>query len=253
MIPTANDLEIRQAAASQHWVAMLDNRPLSLRGFCDVVKELHGDLWRITIHERIVDLIGVLQEAFPRSPSVVSVDLGLPPSDNTPKYGLEALERLQMEFPGPKLVVHSAITPIPEEATRRILSIPASYICVADDLDVRAYAQLLPWIVQGFRVYSPKVSETLSRIIPRLPDPLSDHEWKMVSLVARGLTNLKIGQDLNLSETTVAERISDIGKKLLEFLGIKSSHDNRPTPNRYREVFKRFYEEYATRYGRSRY
>jgi DNA-binding NarL/FixJ family response regulator len=186
-------------------------------------------------------------------PDLVSIDLGLPPDRQSPRYGLELLEQVTHKFSGLKIVVHSSIVPIPERAAQFILSIPASYISTAHDLDMQAYAQMLPWIARGFRVYSPLVCDMLSRVLLHQPDPLDDEEWRIVEQIAASHTNAQIGRDMGYAETTVAEKVARIARRLNALGHIDvNTEDRRPIPNRYREALTRFHAENATRYKRTR-
>jgi DNA-binding NarL/FixJ family response regulator len=244
--------EYGERPAVQHLV-MVDDRPMSLRGFEDLVTRLHGGAWQVDILETGQQLIDRLDNNFPDLPDLVSIDLGLPPDRFSPKYGLELLERVHQSFPGLKIVVHSGIVPIPELAAQYILSVPATYISTASDLDTQAYAHMLPWIAKGFLVYSPVVSDTLSHVVLRHPDPLDAEEWRIVELVSRGLTNYQIAQQLNYAENTIQEKVTRIGKQLNELGHIDVDVDDRvSTPFRYREPLTHFYQENAVRYGRQR-
>ncbi|MCL5994564.1 MAG: LuxR C-terminal-related transcriptional regulator, partial [Chloroflexi bacterium] len=121
------------------------------------------------------------------------------------------------------------------------------------DKDLLAYAQMLPLIAQGFRIYSPAVSETLSHVVVRHPDPLDDNEWQIVELIARGLSTLKIKEETHFSESTIADKISRMARRLNALGHITvNTEDRRPIPNRYRDALSRFYKENAVRYGRHR-
>lgn len=246
------DKEDNGGAQQTKRLLMVDDRPLSLMGFRGLVRELHGDAWAVEVFENARDLLNSLDRDFPKLPSVVSIDLGLPPEPQSSKYGLQVLSQINEHYPGLKLVVHSAIMPIPDRAAQYILSLPASYISIANDADIRAYAAMLPWISHGFRLYSPSVSDVLGRVVLRHPDPLDDAEWTLLALLFEGKSNLKIAEALHFSETRVAEKIAEIAKRLKQLGHVQVEINDRPTPHRYREPLSRFYAENAVRYQRSR-
>jgi ATP/maltotriose-dependent transcriptional regulator MalT len=49
---------------------------------------------------------------------------------------------------------------------------------------------------------------------PKELDELSEREWEVFRLVARGLSNAEIGQELFISETTVKTHVTHILQKL---------------------------------------
>jgi DNA-binding NarL/FixJ family response regulator len=231
---------------------MVDDNELKLRGFVELVRQVHGRDWDVQVVSSGTALLQILEQSFPDMPTLVSVDLGLPPDPRSPRYGLELLQRVHEFYPGLKLAVHSSM-PVTEWATQLILSIPATFISTAMDTDVHAYASMLPWIARGFLMYSPAVSDVLSRVVLQQPDPLDDMEWRIVAQIAEGQSNLHIGDKLGYAEGTIAEKVKDIASRL-NSLGhiVANVDDKRSIPNKYRDELSRFYRDNAIRYKRNR-
>lgn len=251
--PIANRISLEDGTSRlTQKLIMVDDAPSSLQGFRSMVERMYAGRWQVEILCEGHDLLHSLDDNFPLLPALVSIDLGLPPEPLSPRYGIELLEQIHQSYPGLLLVVHSKIMPIPAWASQFILSIPASYVSIALEEGTLAYAQMLPWIAKGFRFYSPAVSETLSRVVLRHPDPLDDEEWQIVELVTQGLTNYQIATRLNYGVASVGEKIGRIGRRLKSLHYIDVNVDERPTPNRFRDAFATFYQENAVRYGRHR-
>jgi DNA-binding NarL/FixJ family response regulator len=159
--------------------------------------------------------------------------------------GLEAVEKAA-RF-GPTVVLMDIRMPELDgiEATRRILAADGSarvLILTTFDLDDYVYEALktgasgfvlkddppeqllaaIRTVAAGDALLSPTVTRRVIREFGRLPRPappreldeLSDREREVFRLVARGLSNAEIGQELFISETTVKTHVTHIFQKL---------------------------------------
>jgi DNA-binding NarL/FixJ family response regulator len=239
-------------AETAYWLILVEDKRYSIEGLVSSIrKSPQGKHWQVDVAETEEQLNTLITLAFPRLPTLVSIDLGLPPAPSSQEYGLELLQRVHQKYEGLKLMVHSQMNPTPY-AAQLIMAIPASYVCIGSNADIEAFVDMLPWIAKGFKVYSPSVASILGQVIVIRPDPLADEEWKIVARVARGLTNPRIAEELTRAESAIAEKIQVIARRLNSLGFIRVDIDGRSQPNRYRGELKRFYDEYAVRYGRGR-
>ncbi|QGY28454.1 response regulator transcription factor [Pantoea cypripedii] len=133
---------------------------------------------------------------------LVILDIGLPDSD-----GLELLRRLRIHHPQRPVLIYSA------EQSRHTLLRAASLGAAGYVVKSQSMAQLLSAIlaVLGGQQAFPALPE-------RIDLPLTGKEQQIVALLARGLSNLQIAEQLHISNKTVSTH----KKNILEKTGVQS-------------------------------
>ncbi|WP_298742330.1 response regulator transcription factor [uncultured Microbacterium sp.] len=148
-------------------------------------------------------------------PDVVLMDVQMPTMD-----GIEATRRLTREFPGIKIVALTTFST--ERVVVPMLSAGASGFLVKDTSPERILdAARLAF--DGGYVLSPRVAENLVNSIqanePPAPrqlgrdEALTDRELEVVALLAKGMSNAEIAQELFVSEATVKSHLGRITTK----------------------------------------
>ncbi len=148
-------------------------------------------------------------------PDVVLMDVQMPIMD-----GIEATRRLTREFPGIKIVALTTFST--ERVVVPMLSAGASGFLVKDTSPERILdAARLAF--DGGYVLSPRVAENLVNSIQaneppaprqlRRDEALTDRELEVVALLAKGMSNAEIAQELFVSEATVKSHLGRITTK----------------------------------------
>jgi DNA-binding NarL/FixJ family response regulator len=136
-------------------------------------------------------------------PDLVLLDLGLPGMD-----GLIVLERLRRRFPELKVVVFSGRDD-PESIKAALARGAAGYILKSiDPVDL---VSALRQVVEQ-TAFVPLVTGQAAEAPPS--HGLTEREASILSLVAQGLSNMKIGERLFVTEQTVKFHMSNIFRKL---------------------------------------
>ena len=148
-------------------------------------------------------------------PDAILLDLNMPVLD-----GIGATRRLVAEHPGVAIVVLT--TYVDDTNVLEALKAGArSYM--TKDADRTDIARALQAAVAGLTVFDPRVHDTLLAAttapppappVPgALPDALTQREAEILALIAQGLTNPEIAQQLCLSNHTVKSHINRIFTK----------------------------------------
>ena len=154
-------------------------------------------------------------------PDAILLDLNMPVLD-----GIGATRRLVAEHPGVAIVVLT--TYVDDTNVLEALKAGArSYM--TKDADRADIARALQAAAAGLTVFDPRVHDALlaathpassspaplagPALLPGRPDGLTEREVEILILIARGLTNPEIAQDLCLSNHTVKSHINRIFTK----------------------------------------
>ena len=151
-----------------------------------------------------------LHKALALKPDVVLMDLVMPVMD-----GVQATRALKEKLPGAKVLV---LTSFAED--RRIVAAieagAAGYLL--KDSSPEDLVRAIREVHRGESSLHPAVAQ---RLISRLRggeepkrEPLTERETKVLSLIARGLSNREIAKALSISEPTVRTHVSNILRKL---------------------------------------
>jgi DNA-binding NarL/FixJ family response regulator len=154
-----------------------------------------------------------VDEARRHQPDVVLVDVRLADGN-----GVEACREIRSERPETRVIMLTSYDD--EEAIVASVAAGASgYVLKATDPE--RLIEAVEVVARGGALLDPQVTSTvlerLRRLATRPDDPLlalSEHERKIMPLVAQGKTNREIAAALSLSEHTIKTYLSNILKKL---------------------------------------
>ena len=147
-------------------------------------------------------------------PEVVLMDIRMPELD-----GLEATRRIAAADPAARVLILTTFDL--DEYVYEALRAGASGFVLKDDPPEQLIAAIRT-VAAGDALLSPTVTKRVIRQFARTPRParpkefdeLSERERDVFRLIARGLSNAEIGQELYISETTVKTHITHILQKL---------------------------------------
>ena len=155
-----------------------------------------------------------IEKAARYDPTVILMDIRMPELD-----GLEATRRILASDPGARILILTTFDL--DEYVYEALRAGASGFVLKDEPPEQLIAAIRT-VAAGEALLSPSVTKRViaqfSRIShpppPRELEELSDREREVFRLIARGLSNAEIGQELFISETTVKTHVTHILAKL---------------------------------------
>ena len=148
------------------------------------------------------------------NPSVILMDIRMPELD-----GLEATRRILADDGSARILVLTTFDL--DEYVYEALRAGASGFVLKDDPPEQLLAAIHV-VAGGDALLSPAVTKRVIKQFTRAPRPsppaqlndLSDREREVFRLIARGLSNAEIGDELYISETTVKTHVTHILAKL---------------------------------------
>jgi len=148
------------------------------------------------------------------APTVVLMDIRMPELD-----GLEATRRILAADAAARVLILTTFDL--DEYVYEALRAGASGFVLKDDPPEQLIAAIRT-VARGDALLSPAVTKRVIRRFSRLPRPapppeiqeLTDRELDVLRLLARGLSNAEIGQELYIGETTVKTHVTHIFQKL---------------------------------------
>jgi DNA-binding NarL/FixJ family response regulator len=155
-----------------------------------------------------------VEKAARYEPTVVLMDIRMPELD-----GLEASRRILAADETARILILTTFDL--DEYVYEALRVGASGFVLKDDPPEQLLAAIRT-VAAGEALLSPAVTkrviEKFTRMPHRSPPPeladLTERELDVLRLIARGLSNAEIGQELFISETTVKTHITHILQKL---------------------------------------
>jgi DNA-binding NarL/FixJ family response regulator len=147
-------------------------------------------------------------------PGVVLMDIRMPELD-----GLEATRRILADDPAARILILTTFDL--DEYVYEALRVGASGFVLKDDPPEQLIAAIHT-VAAGDALLSPSITKRVIREFVRTPRPtppkeleeLSERERDVFRLIARGLSNGEIAQELYISETTVKTHVTHILQKL---------------------------------------
>ena len=148
------------------------------------------------------------------NPSVILMDIRMPELD-----GLEATRHILAEDDNARVLILTTFDL--DEYVYEALSAGASGFVLKDDSPEQLLAAIRT-VAAGDALISPTITKKVIKQFARLPRPdppkeldeLSERERDVFRLMARGLSNGEIGQELYISETTVKTHVTHVLQKL---------------------------------------
>ena len=188
---------------------------LERQGFQVVAQESRADTLRIAVDELAAS--GAL-------PDVVVTDVRMPPTMTTD--GLQAALDLKAAYPGVGVLVLSQY--VAAVYAQQLFSLPASgggtgYLLKDRVAQVADFVGSLRVVAAGGVVIDPEVARAMMKSNRSGLGELTPREFEVLELMARGLSNNQIADDLVLSGAAVAKHVSNIFSKL----GLAASEENR--------------------------
>jgi DNA-binding NarL/FixJ family response regulator len=147
-------------------------------------------------------------------PTVVLMDIRMPELD-----GLAATRRILAADDAPRILILTTFDL--DEYVYEALRAGASGFVLKDDPPEQLLAAIRI-VAGGDALLSPAITKRVIKQFTRIPQPappreledLTERELEVFRLIARGLSNAEIGQELYISDTTVKTHITHILQKL---------------------------------------
>ncbi len=147
-------------------------------------------------------------------PTVILMDIRMPDLD-----GLQATRRILAADDTPRILILTTFDL--DEYVYEALRAGASGFVLKDDSPEQLIAAIRT-VAGGDALLSPAITKRVIQKFARLPRPappkeleeLSEREREVFRLMARGLSNAEIGEELHISETTVKTHVTHILQKL---------------------------------------
>jgi DNA-binding NarL/FixJ family response regulator len=148
------------------------------------------------------------------APAVVLMDIRMPQLD-----GIEATRRILAAEPAARILILTTFDL--DEYVYRALRAGASGFVLKDDPPEQLIAAIRT-VAAGDALLSPAITKRVIKQFARLPDPtppkeleeLTSREREIFFLIANGLSDAEIGQELFISETTVKTHVTHVFQKL---------------------------------------
>jgi DNA-binding NarL/FixJ family response regulator len=147
-------------------------------------------------------------------PNVILMDIRMPELD-----GLEATRQILAADDAARVLILTTFDL--DEYVYEALSAGASGFVLKDDPPEQLIAAIRT-VASGDALLSPTITRRVIKQFTRIPrsappkelEQLSEREREVLHLIARGLSNAEIGQELYISETTVKTHVTHILQKL---------------------------------------
>jgi DNA-binding NarL/FixJ family response regulator len=158
--------------------------------------------------------IEAVEKAARFAPVVVLMDIRMPQLD-----GIEATRRILTANPAARILILTTFDL--DEYVYEALRAGASGFVLKDDPPEQLIAAIHT-VAAGDALLSPAITKRVIKQFVRLPHPtppkeldeLTAREREIFGLIANGLSNAEIGQQLYISETTVKSHVTHVFQKL---------------------------------------
>ncbi len=193
-------------------VLIADDHAIIRRGLTQILSEDPD----ITVNDDVADGHQVLEKLRRNSYDILIMDISMPELG-----GLDVLLQVKVEFPELPVLILS-IYPEDQYAIRVLKDGASGYMNkeVAPDELIKAVKK----IIRGKKYISENIAEQLVTFVGdggsgKLQEKLSDREFAVFRLLARGKVNKEIAEELNLSTKT----ISTYRSRILEKMNMKNN------------------------------
>jgi DNA-binding NarL/FixJ family response regulator len=191
-------------------VLVADDQSMVRAGF----RMLLGGEEDIDVVAEARDGLEAVEKAARFRPAVVLMDIRMPELD-----GLEATRRILAADAAARILVLTTFDL--DEYIYEALSAGASGFVLKDDPPEQLIAAIRT-VAEGDALLSPSVTKRVIRQFarpsrpapPKGLDELTEREREILLLIARGLSNAEVGQELFIEETTVKTHVTHILQKL---------------------------------------
>ena len=191
-------------------VLVADDQSMVRAGF----RMLLADEEDIEVVAEATNGLEAVEKAARFDPTVILMDIRMPELD-----GLEATRRILAEDRGARILILTTFDL--DEYVYEALRAGASGFVLKDDSPEQLIAAIRT-VAAGEALLSPTVTRrviekfaaTARPAPPKELDELSDRERDVFRLIAQGMSNAEIGQELFISETTVKTHVTHILGKL---------------------------------------
>ena len=191
-------------------VLVADDQSMVRAGF----RMLLGDEQDIEVVAEAENGREAIEKAARFNPGVILMDIRMPELD-----GLQATRRILAEDNGARILILTTFDL--DEYVYEALSAGASGFVLKDDSPEQLLAAIRT-VAAGDALLSPTVTKKVIKQFARQPRPappkelddLSERECDVFRLMAQGMSNGEIGQELFISETTVKTHVTHILQKL---------------------------------------
>jgi DNA-binding NarL/FixJ family response regulator len=230
----------------------LENRTLQAEGLSSLLR--YSSEWQM-IHCRSGEEVWSKLERGSNSgelPDVVSLDLGIDDLPESPERGLALLEKIKSRWQGLPIIIHSMLD-IHEPVIRKVVSQGASFFWLRDKAQLEEYIQILPFVANGFLIYSQKPALLLPRVVSQFPDPFfrEPNYWKTLELLEKGYTYLRIANTDPSAKTErgIQNRVKTIVNTLIGLGEIPDFPDPDNIPSdAYKQAAVQWYRSNKHRY-----
>jgi len=188
-------------------IIIADDHPLFRAGVVQALEEETG----IEVVAQVSDGSEALRMTREILPDVILLDIAMPIND-----GISTAAAISISCPATKIIILT-VSEHEDDLMAAFKAGATGY--VLKGISGRELAKVVKSVIDGDVYVTPKLASgmllEMSRPKPRDPlEELTDREREILHLVAQGLTNREIGQQLYLSEKTIKHYMTNVLQKL---------------------------------------
>ena len=189
-------------------VLVVDDHAIVRKGTCALLAEIDD----IEVVGEASDGLQAVTQAEILQPDVVLMDLVMPNMG-----GIEATYQITTHQQGPRILALTSFA-ADDKVFPAIKAGALGYLL--KDADPQELVQAIRQVYRGEPSLHPHIARKLLQEVKRpsthkpAPDPLTGREVEVLHLVATGLSNQQIADELNIAEVTVRTHVSNILSKL---------------------------------------